>query len=128
MNRREKKHIRLQISQLLDTHCALCDERNDGKDSKCLTTCPIGKRMQALSSQLEQHETHTNPNVEPPSKKGRWTAEEELYLWNHRQILSISQLAARLERDRNAVYLKLRQLIKKGGISNSRKEDVKHPL
>jgi hypothetical protein len=114
VTKNEKKQIRLQIIRLLDTHCSSCGERSESKNSLCLTDCPIGKQMQNLSSMLEQKSTA----VEEVKKKGKWTFEEELYLWNHRNILSIDQLAERLNRDEQSIYSKLWYLKKKGGIQH----------
>jgi hypothetical protein len=117
VTRKEKKRIRLQIINLLDTHCSSCNERNESSNSLCLTSCPIGKQMRQLSSRLEQQSINV-VNIEQPTRKGRWTAEEEFYLWHHRKSLTLEELAEKLDRDKNAVYLKLRRLIQKGGISN----------
>jgi predicted Rossmann fold nucleotide-binding protein DprA/Smf involved in DNA uptake len=70
--------------------------------------------MQHLSSLLEQE----SAAIEETKKKGNWTKEEEFYLWNHRNILTLDQLAERLERDIKAVYNKLYKLKKKGGIQH----------
>jgi hypothetical protein len=112
VTRKEKKQIRLQITRLLDTHCSSCGERNESSNSLCLTTCPIGKQMRRLSSMLEQDSVHGE------LKKGKFTAEEEFYLWHHRDILTLDELAERLNRDKQSVYFKLWQLKKKGGIQH----------
>ncbi|WP_280527130.1 hypothetical protein [Geobacillus subterraneus] len=41
------------------------------------------------------------------------------YLWHHRNVLTIDELANRLNRAPKAVYEKLKQLVKKGGISDA---------
>lgn len=114
MTRKEKKQIRLQIINLLDTHCSSCGERNESSSSLCLTACPIGKQLRRLSSMLEQGSIA----VEEIKKKGKWTAEEEFYLWHHRNTLTIDQLAEKLNRDEQSVYTKLWHLKKKGGIQH----------
>ncbi|MED4990119.1 zinc-finger domain-containing protein [Parageobacillus toebii] len=117
MTREEKKQIRLRIIKLLDTNCSSCKERSERRDSPCLTDCPIGKRMRQLSSMLE--EDHINVSVtEETKRKGKWTNEEEFYLWHHRHILTIDQLAEKLNRDEQSVYNKLCRLKKKGGIQH----------
>ncbi|NUK31017.1 zinc-finger domain-containing protein [Parageobacillus sp. VR-IP] len=113
MTREEKKQIRLQITKLLDTHCSSCRERNESRNSLCLTTCPIGKQMRQLSSMLEQD--HIS---EGTKRTGKWTNEEELYLWHHQHILTINQLAEELNRDKKSIYNKLWRLKKKGGIQH----------
>jgi predicted Rossmann fold nucleotide-binding protein DprA/Smf involved in DNA uptake len=115
VTRKEKKQIRLQITRLLDTHCSSCGERNESSSSLCLTTCPIGKQMRRLSSMLEKNSF--SPEVF--KKKGKFTAEEEFYLWYHQHILTIDQLAEKLNRDKQSVYKKLLQLKKKGGIQHA---------
>jgi hypothetical protein len=112
VTRKEKKQIRLQIINLLDTHCSSCKERNERRNSKCLTDCPIGKQMRHLSSMLEQNSAHGE------LKTGKFTTEEEFYLWHHRDILTLDELAERLNRDKQSVYFKLWQLKKKGGIQH----------
>lgn len=114
MTGKEKKQIRLQITRLLDTHCSSCGERSERKNSLCFTDCPVGKQMRHLSSMLEQESI----TVEKIKKKGKWTAEEEFYLWNHRNTLTINQLAEKLNRDEQSVYTKLWHLKKKGGIQH----------
>jgi predicted Rossmann fold nucleotide-binding protein DprA/Smf involved in DNA uptake len=114
LTRKEKRRIRLQITNLLDTHCASCNERLERKNSICISSCPIGQQMQQLSSMLEQEQVV----VEETKKKGNWTKEEEFYLWNHRYILTLDQLAERLDRDVKSVYNKLYKLKKKGGIQH----------
>ncbi|MCX8047303.1 MAG: zinc-finger domain-containing protein [Anoxybacillus gonensis] len=104
MTREEKKQIRLQILQLLDK-CTGCKERHHGTQSVCIISCPIGKQMQQLSVLLSKES--------PRIKRGKWTEEEEFYLWQHKDIFDISELAARLERSELSVYSKLRQLEKK---------------
>jgi hypothetical protein len=117
VTREEKKQIRLRIIKLLDTNCSSCKERSERRDSPCLTDCPIGKRMRQLSSMLE--EDHINVSVtEKTKRKGKWTNEEEFYLWHHRHILTIDQLAEKLNRDEQSVYNKLCRLKKKGGIQH----------
>ena len=54
-----------------------------------------------------------------PKRKGRWSAEEVFYLWHHRNVLTIDELANRLNREPKAVYEKLKQLLQKGGISDA---------
>jgi hypothetical protein len=63
-----------------------------------------------LSSMLE----HNSLSPEELKKKGKWTAEEEFYLWHHRHTLTIDQLSEKLNRDKQSVYKKLLQLKKKG--------------
>jgi predicted Rossmann fold nucleotide-binding protein DprA/Smf involved in DNA uptake len=117
VTREEKKQIRLKITKLLDTHCSSCKERSERSDSLCLTDCPIGKQMRQLSSMLE--EDHINVSAtEETKRKGKWTNEEEFYLWHHRHILTIDQLAEKLNRDEQSVYNKLCRLKKKGGIQH----------
>jgi hypothetical protein len=117
VTREEKKRIRLKITKLLDTHCSSCKERSERSNSLCLTDCPIGKQMRQLSSMLE--EDHINVSVtEETKRKGKWTNEEEFYLWHHRHILTIDQLAEKLNRDEQSVYKKLWHLKKKGGIQH----------
>jgi predicted Rossmann fold nucleotide-binding protein DprA/Smf involved in DNA uptake len=118
LTRKEKRRIRLQITNLLDTHCASCNERLERKSSVCISACPIGKQMQHLSSMLEQEPTFETTVVTETKKKGIWTEEEEFYLWNHRNILTPDQLAERLDRDIKSVYNKLYKLKKKGGIQH----------
>jgi hypothetical protein len=115
VTREEKKQIRLQITKLLDTHCSSCKERNESRNSLCLTACPIGKQMRQLSSMLEQD--HIS-EIEETKRKGKWTNEEEFYLWHHQYILTIDQLAEKLNRDKKSIYNKLWQLKKKGGIQH----------
>ncbi|OAT71299.1 zinc-finger domain-containing protein [Parageobacillus thermoglucosidasius] len=117
MTKEEKKQIRLQIIKLLDTHCSSCKERNERKNSLCLTDCPIGKQMRELSSMLEK-ESITVSEMEKTKKKGKWTNEEEFYLWHHQHILTIDQLAEKLDRDKKSIYNKLWQLKKRGGIQH----------
>ncbi|MBW7651534.1 zinc-finger domain-containing protein [Anoxybacillus sp. ST4] len=105
MTREEKKQIRLQILKLLDTQCAGCKERHSSTKSTCVISCPIGKQMQQLSVLLSKESSRI--------KRGKWTEEEEFYLWQHKDILDVSELAARLERSEVSVYSKLRQLEKK---------------
>ncbi|GGJ72873.1 hypothetical protein GCM10008982_22640 [Anoxybacillus voinovskiensis] len=69
--------------------------------------------MQRLSSMLERDAFPVRE-----TRKGKWTAEEEFYLWNHRDVLTVEKLAARLNREQEAVVAKLQQLAKKGGISH----------
>jgi predicted Rossmann fold nucleotide-binding protein DprA/Smf involved in DNA uptake len=114
LTRKEKRRIRLQITNLLDSHCASCNERLERKNSICISSCPIGRQMQHLSSLLEQEPAA----IEESKKKGNWTKEEEFYLWNHRNIFTIDQLAERLDRDKQSVYNKLYKLKKKGGIQH----------
>jgi hypothetical protein len=115
VTRKEKKQIRLQITKLLDTHCSSCKERNERRNSLCLTACPIGKQMRQLSSMLEQDRIS---KIEGTKRTGRWTDEEELYLWHHQHILTIDQLAEKLNRDKKSIYNKLWRLKKKGGIQH----------
>jgi hypothetical protein len=115
VTREEKKQIRLRIIKLLDTHCSSCKERNERRDSLCLTDCLIGKQMRQLSSMLEQD--HIS-EIEETKRKGKWSNEEEFYLWHHRYILTIDQLAEKLNRDEQSVYNKLHRLKKKGGIQH----------
>lgn len=49
----------------------------------------------------------------PSHKKREMTEEEEFYLWQHKDIFDVPELAARLERSELSVYSKLRQLEKK---------------
>jgi predicted Rossmann fold nucleotide-binding protein DprA/Smf involved in DNA uptake len=114
VTRKEKKQIRLQITRLLDTHCSSCSERSERKDSLCLTNCPVGKQMRHLSSMLEQNSLFT----EAVKKKGKFTAEEEFYLWHHRDVLTLDELAERLNRDKQSVYKKLLQLKRTGSIKH----------
>jgi hypothetical protein len=117
MNRKEKKQIRLQIIQLLDTHCAVCSERTESKSSLCLTSCSVGQQMQRLSSMLEG-KFNSQPSHEDVQKRGKWSAEEEFYLWHHRHVLTIWELSEKLNRDPELVLARLQQLIRKGGISH----------
>nr|WP_194949950.1 zinc-finger domain-containing protein [Anoxybacillus flavithermus] len=105
VTREEKKQIRLQILKLLDTQCAGCKERHSSTQSTCVISCPIGKQMQQLSMLLAKEI--------PRVKRGKWTEEEEFYLWQHKDIFDVPELAARLERSELSVYSKLRQLEKK---------------
>jgi predicted Rossmann fold nucleotide-binding protein DprA/Smf involved in DNA uptake len=119
LTREEKRRIRLQIINLLDTNCASCNERLERKCSVCISVCPIGKQMQHLSAMLEQEEVVEEIVVAKTNKKkGIWTEEEEFYLWHHRNILTPDQLAERLDRDVKSVYNKLYKLKKKGGIQH----------
>lgn len=117
MTKKEKKQIRLQIIKLLDTYCSSCKERSYSSKSLCLTDCPIGKQMRQLSSMLEK-ESIAVSETEKTKKKGKWTNEEEFYLWHHRHILTTDQLAEKLDRDKKSIYNKLWQLKKKGGIQH----------
>ncbi|GCD83699.1 MULTISPECIES: zinc-finger domain-containing protein [Parageobacillus] len=122
MNKHEKKRIRLQISDLLDRYCRVCRERMQYRDSVCLTVCPVSQEMQRLAAMLEDPPNDSKPAETPqnatPRRKGKWTAEEVFYLWHHRRVLTIDQLADRLNREPDAVFEKLRQLVRKGGISH----------
>lgn len=69
--------------------------------------------MQQLSSMIEK-----DAFAVQETKKRKWTVEEEFYLWNHRNVLTVEKLAARLNREQEAVVAKLQQLAKKGGISH----------
>ncbi|KJE28456.1 hypothetical protein LG52_2648 [Geobacillus kaustophilus] len=124
LDKHEKRHIRLQICELLDGYCRTCPDRMKYRSTVCLTVCPISQEMRRLAAILE----NDSPTSEPdqghaqntlPKRKGRWTAEEVFYLWHHRKVLTIDQLANRLNREPKAVWEKLKQLVQKGGISDA---------
>jgi Zinc-finger len=115
VTKKEKKQIRLQIIELLDTYCGPCNERHHSMKSACLTTCSVGKQMRQLSSQLEEKQI-CYVTVKG-KKQGKWNDEETFYLWNHRHM-PIRRLAEKLNRDQKSVYNKLWRLKKKGGIQH----------
>ncbi|MBB6283792.1 hypothetical protein [Geobacillus subterraneus] len=127
LDKHEKRHIRLQICELLDSHCRTCPERIKYRSTVCLNVCPISQEMRKLASVLED-DTPSNPQPNEPSQhrvqsaaqipKRRWSAEEVFYLWHHRKVFTIEQLAERLNRKPKSVYEKLKQLVQKGGISD----------
>lgn len=61
--------------------------------------------MQQLSMLLMTENTRV--------KRGKWTEEEEFYLWQHKDFFDISDLAVRLGRSELSVHSKLKQLEKK---------------
>ncbi|MED4358704.1 hypothetical protein [Geobacillus stearothermophilus] len=76
-----------------------------------------------MAAMLEESDQPSDPvqEIEPrqPRRKGKWSAEEVFYLWHHRNVLTIDELANRLNRAPKAVYEKLKQLVQKGGISDA---------
>lgn len=123
LNKHEKRHIRLQICELLDSHCRTCPERIKYRSTICIAVCPVSQEMRRLAAMLEESDQPSDPvqEIEPrqPRRKGKWSAEEVFYLWHHRNVLTIDELANRLNRAPKAVYEKLKQLVQKGGISDA---------
>jgi len=127
LDKHEKRHIRLQICELLDSHCRTCPERIKYRSTVCLQVCPVSQEMRQLAALLEGDSPADPQPREPvveqaqntPKRKGRWSAEEVFYLWHHRKVLTIDELANRLNREPKAVYEKLKQLLQKGGISDA---------
>ncbi|TYS50112.1 zinc-finger domain-containing protein [Bacillus infantis] len=110
----EKKEIRIEINNLLSSECGTCEYRT-GYDhmSYCIRECPIGRKMQELSSRLVRDSKQTlMPLEERPLKAGSWSKEEELYLLNHSRHFSIAHLAMRLRRSPSTVTAKLHSLRK----------------
>ena len=124
LNKQEKRHIRLQICELLDKHCRMCPERMKYRSTVCITVCPVSQEMRQLAAMLEESDPQPSEPVQEhaptePRRKGKWSREEVFYLWHHRRVLTIKQLADRLHREPKAVYKKLRQLLQQGGISDA---------
>lgn len=113
--RQEKKEIRIEINNLLSSECGACEYRN-GYDNMtyCIRECPIGQKMQELSSRLVGNLKKFDESFdERPLKAGSWSKEEETYLLNHSKHFSTSHLAMRLHRSSPSVTAKLHALRKK---------------
>ncbi|MCL6571726.1 MAG: zinc-finger domain-containing protein [Bacillus sp. (in: Bacteria)] len=115
MDRKQKKTIRLKITQLLDDHCRGCEFRSVYKSHDyCNQYCLIGKELTTCSTMLLD-----KPVVKKSAEENigtmcsyRWTIEEEFYLINHASIFTINHLAKRLNRSYGAVHNKLCRLKK----------------
>jgi hypothetical protein len=113
--RQEKKEIRIAINDILSSECGSCEYRN-GYDNMtyCIRECPIGRKMQELSSRLIRGSNLSDASYEErPLKSGSWSKEEETYLLNHSKHFATSHLAMRLHRSPPSVTAKLHALRKK---------------
>jgi hypothetical protein len=109
MTKEEKKMIRLQLVNLLDS-CEGCPYQTMVNACvKICPTCPIGKQMQKLSRKLCGNKVIV---------RRAWTKEEDAYIWNN-QHLPRKELAERLGRTRDAVIKRLFELRKRGGVTNA---------
>lgn len=119
MNRKEKRLVREKIISTLDSHCCNCKHEKAyyTKDPYCYEECPIGLKLQQLAAKLitdAEDVTANNPIkitkhriADPQLKCGKWSDEEELYLFNHLNHYSIEHLAERLQRSVSSVYGKV---------------------
>lgn len=121
MNRQEKKAIRLEISHILDKGCKPCHkvEKNSYRTHPyCHEKCPMGKRLLELSGKLESRGENiiVQPKAGRPkgNKAKHWTDEEVFYLINHFYILTIEELAKKLNRTETSIEGKVSHLRKQG--------------
>jgi hypothetical protein len=108
MTRDEKKSIRLQLIELLDS-CDGCQYRyvmNVGV--KICPSCAIGQRIQRIGKQLGQDEIF----YDGPERRS-WTEEEDFYLIHHYGVLPVDRIAKRLGRTTKAV-IRRAFVLKKG--------------
>ncbi|MEH7490858.1 zinc-finger domain-containing protein [Neobacillus niacini] len=127
MDRKKKRAIHLRITHLLDSNCKGCEYRSVSSSYlHCRENCPIGKELHICSSKLlgksivkimEREDAEYNG----PLLSGRWTEEEEFYLFNHADTFTIEHLAKRLNRAHKDVYNKLWRLKKDKKIAKSLK-------
>ena len=112
MTKEEKRHIRMQVIQMLDQHCQQCEYYS--KLNSCMSVCrqcPYGQRMQELTRPLWEG-CDTDPYFRS-TKAGRWSREEDFYLIHHYDVLPIEALSARLGRTAESIEKRIAEL--KGG-------------
>lgn len=103
MNRLEKKRVRLNMIQILDTRCKGCMMRNDyDAHNYCIKHCEVSQELQHLSSQLVKK----NELVQG----SKWTKDEELYLINHMSLYTIDHMAHQLNRSPQSVISKIQRI------------------
>ncbi|MBG9586891.1 zinc-finger domain-containing protein [Cytobacillus firmus] len=109
MSREEKRKIRKELNDLMDSHCNSCEFRSGYEGNKqCLSNCQIGEQLRSFTAMLVKDPISVEE--EAPVKKGRWQEEEEIYLLNHLPYFSVEHIAMRLNRHPNHVSGKIHRL------------------
>jgi hypothetical protein len=114
MDRKQKKDILLNITQLLDQKCAKCEYKyGKGSPSYCKENCSVFEELNNLSSKLINDEHPKKQEVIKKKhgfKTGRWSNEDEFYLIHHAGLFSYEHLAKKLNRYPKDVYNKIWRL------------------
>lgn len=115
MNRKDKRQMRIQIHNLIESECKGCEQKSiSGSFKYCQNECPVGKRLKSLSASLEKEKRKLKSDEDEYKelKTGTWSDEEELYLLNHYPYFKIMHIAMRLNRAPRTVSVKLHSLKK----------------
>jgi hypothetical protein len=126
MTCKEKKLIRLQITELLD-QCEGCQYWS--KENACVRicpSCPIGQRMQALGRNLCESdekkrridEKKRKAVIAGIPKRRQWTTQEEEFLLQNLHM-GCKELAKQLGRSYKSVHNKITDLKRRGRIHAS---------
>lgn len=118
MDRKEKRVLRKQINDILDSECKGCEHNGNGNNFICKYECPFGSHMQELSRELFV-EKKVQPSIEFVDKsleyytRRPWSTEEDFYLLNHANHFSSEHLAKKFYRTPSAIQQRINLLKKK---------------
>ena len=106
MTREEKKRLRMQIIRLLD-ECDGCRYKTKlGSSVEECKKCPIGKKLNELSSMLENKKRRTDAKP--------WREEEEKYLSENHGKMKYKNIAQKLGRTPKAIKAKVKKMRQAG--------------
>lgn len=106
MTREEKKRLRMQIIQLLD-ECDGCRYKTKlGASVEECKKCPIGKKLNELSSMLENKKKRTDAKL--------WREEEERFLAENHSKMKYKNIAQKLGRTPKAIKAKVNKMRQAG--------------
>lgn len=117
MDRKEKRRIRSQINNILDSECRGCEYNGKNQNRVCNKECPVGIKMQEISQVLFQDKKKQTSIFDTAFDlndytRRPWTIEEDYYLINHADLYSTLHLAQKFGRTPAAVQNRLNILRK----------------
>lgn len=116
MTREEKKRLRMQIIRLLD-ECDGCRYKTKlGASVEECKKCPIGKKLNELSSMLENKKKRTDAKP--------WREEEEKYLSENHGKMKYKNIAQKLGRTPKAIKAKVNKMRQAGLIPKENKNKL----
>lgn len=118
MDRKEKRMLRKQINDIIDSECKNCQHNGNSNNFICKNECPVGSQMQELSKELFL-DKKVQPSIEFVAKKLEyytrrpWSTEEDFYLLHHARHFSCEHLANKFYRTPSAIQQRINLLKKK---------------